>query len=357
MRSPKDCQAAPNDDGANTAILADLEPHHDWKHENSVWRSRLVRDELHGEHWQDIRESEDWLRDKYGVNTIRHFLPRNPRAKIIEGDFNILQQRMRLERGFVGFRQRDEQSDATKDFKRRVLTGKEDPRNELFSLEQWAKRIGAILEEFMHEPRGGRLAGRSPWEVWSEGLNRRPLRKLAPEDRWMISTHRRLETVKPHGIEFKIGRDSWGWADENLARYIGQQVWAFYHVDCPSLLTVANYKRKEFFSVAGNRLLANTASKEDLAAANRRIAGFNKLGKIVAGTIKHPIIATITRDGEFASPAPGFGEHVAQAKEQHREETRRHHTARAAEQTEGSRLVRENRLRALAEEQTEKATP
>lgn len=331
-------------------------PHEDWKLENGVWRSRLVRDEMHGAHWQDIREGEDWLADKYGVNTIRHFLPRNPRPKTVEGDFNILQQRMRLERGFVGFRQRDEQSDASKDFKRRVLAGKEDPRNELFSLEQWARRVGAILEEFMHEPRGGRLNGRSPWEAWSEGLNQRPLRKLAPADRWMISTHRRLETVKPHGIEFKIGSESWGWADENLARYIGQQVWVFYHVDCPSLLTVANHKRTEFFSVPGNRLRANTASKEDLAAAHRRIAGFNKLGKIVAGTINHPVIATITRDKEFAEPVPGFGEHVAQAKEFHQARTRRHRNARVAEQTEGERLLREARLRALAEEE-ETTTP
>jgi hypothetical protein len=332
-------------------------PHLGWKLENGVWRSRLVRDELHAQHRLDIRESEDWLADKYSVNMIRHFQPRNPRAKTLEGDFNTLQQRMRLERGFVGFRQRDEQSDASKDFKRRVLAGKEDPRNELLSLEQWTKRLSVILEDFMHEPRGGRLAGRSPWQVWSEALDRRPLRKLAPEDRWMISTHRRLETVKPHGIEFKIGRDSWGWANERLARYIGQQVWAFYHVDCPSLLTVANYKRTEFFSVAGNRLPANTASKEDLAAANRRIAGFNKLGKIVAGMIHHPVIATITRDDEFATPAPGFGAHVAQAKEEHRAQNHRRHDARAAEQREGARLLRTSLLRAQAEEQAETSVP
>jgi hypothetical protein len=104
-------------------------------------------------------------------------------------------------------------------------------------------------------------------------------------------------------------------------------------------------------SIRAARLLSSRTGR----AVNRRIAGFNKLGKIVAGTIHHPIIVTITRDQEFAEPAPGFGAHVAQAKDQHREQTRRHRDTRAAEQTEGERMLREARLRALAEEEIEEA--
>jgi hypothetical protein len=127
--------------------------------------------------------------------------------------------------------------------------------------------------------------------------------------------------------------------DDRLSRFIGQQVWAHYHPDCRGLLTVCNYKRTDYFSMKGIRLPANTATPEQIGDAERQKAAFNRVPKVIAGSIHHPIIAHIRRDAEFSQPEKEFGCHMEAAKAEHRESVSRADNARARQRSEGLRMM------------------
>lgn len=323
-------------------------PHRGYIFENGVWRSRTVRDESLKAEWLPWFETQLGLKSLKDFVEIRHAQARNPRSKP-EGDFRILQERMRTEPGFVGFNQRVEQSDRMKrlerDFAQRVKRGKEHPGNEFLSLAQWGKRIGEILGEFANEPQNGkRLQGRSPAEAFQVALNVRPLRKLPDEARWILATHRQLVTVGNKGIILK-GRC---YADEQLARYLGRQVWAFYNVECPELLTVCDLKRTEYVTVKANSAPRRTAretaeGRAALSQSQHNIAGFNRMAKVIAGTVPHTLRAFVTKDDDASAAEREMDQHIRQVQTEHRESTRRQTDARTREKSAAANRFRERR--------------
>lgn len=321
-------------------------PHKGLKLENGVWSSRTVRDET-DRHEIRFRENEDGLKTFGELIGIRHALPRNPRTKVVEGDFKILQERMRREPGFVGFNERAEKSDTQKDFERRVRTGKEDARNGAMSFEELRRCVSAILQEFANEPQNGsRNPGRSPAEAWREGVNAKPLRKLPLDARWIFATSRRRVTVTTRGILLPFNKnEKWTYADDKLARFLGREVWAYYHLDCPELLTVSDFKRTEFMTIKGIRLPANTATPEQLSEAHRQIAEFNRTPKTIAGAVVNPLVATITRDNDFTPEQLQIGRGIEADKAAYVQTVKSAAQAKSKSEREDCNLLRE----ALAE--------
>ena len=334
-------------------------PHIGWKHENGVWRSRMVRDESR-KGWVDFRETEQGFKaNGIPLFKMRFARPRNPRSKTVEGEFRILQEMMRTRMpAFVGFNEREERSDASKDLKRRVLAGKEDARNYCLSFEQWEKRISKVFEEFANTVQNGaRNPGRTPREGWDEAFNHKQLRALPEDMLWLLATYNQLKTVTPRGIVLDFGKhEKWTFADGQLARFIGQQVWVLYHIDCPGLVTIRNHKETEHFAMKGIRCLANTAGKS-LSEAQRQIGAFNRVPKVIAGTIKHERILTITRDTDFSRAERDFGREVKADKAQSLETDRRATDARTARQKDGRDLIREALMEAGERTESERLTP
>ena len=316
-------------------------PHEGFKFENAIWRSRTVRDEACPD-WISFSETEDGFLSLPDLVKIRHFRPRNPRAKVIEGDFRALQARMAREAGNVGTNERDTKSDAIKNFVRRARAGKETPESGALHISQFARLLSAIFEEFASEPQNGaRLPGISPAEAWKAG---KPLRKLPDELRYILATCRRLVTVQPDGIRVLFSKkESWSYSGPQLAEHIGRQVWAHWHFDCPEFLTVMDMKKANApFSVKGVRLPANNASREQMADAHGQIDGFNRVAKTIAGGANNPFASSITRDNDYTPAQREAGRAIEAEKAEHVRTAEHEIDARARRRNEGLSMLREH---------------
>ena len=271
-------------------------PHEGLYFERSVWKSRWVTDLVRPKFALQRRETENGLRAS-GVNLdVRHAT--TPRAKTIEGLIRILQERQRCEPGFVGFNERTKEMERMQEFIASARKGKEHPGNELREMNEWVDRISRTIEEFNNDPQNGKmLPGISPFEGWQQGLERRPLRQLPPECRYMVATHKEPVTVRQEGIVLKnIGRAPMLYANEETGKLIGRKVLAYYNIDNPDLLTVSDLNRQNYFTVKRILLPSISATKEQFAQAHSQIAGHMKTAKTLYGRIEHPLVSTITRD-------------------------------------------------------------
>jgi hypothetical protein len=309
-------------------------PRDSYKWENNIWRARVVDPDKSDAFLRLIRDCEEAMQthERYGVKT-KHFKARNPESKVVEGDFLIHQRLHKLWPGNVGFRERDDKSDAEKKFLEAVKHDRAHPGEKWLSLEDFRNKLSSQLEEFNAEPRGGRLAGRSPNEIWAEHTNEQPLRRLEEEDRWMISTHVIEKHIGPQG--FKIGIH--GFADGNLALLPGQSVTVFCHHDCPSLVHVRHPKTGKLFPVKENVMVAHPRTEDEKTQAQetgRRIRDFNRVGKVLADSIRHPIINIVTNTRPSGPPGEEFGSQMEREKKEHVEQTRRNTNARSVQKSQ-----------------------
>ncbi|HOW64866.1 MAG TPA: hypothetical protein P5186_19880 [Candidatus Paceibacterota bacterium] len=287
--------------------------------ERGVWASCFIAGDRNKRDWMHWRDTQLGLRDRGLDLEMRH--AHTPRAKTIEGLLRILQERMRSEPGFVGFNERTEKYERMQEFIARVRTGKEDPRNGLLSMEQWAERISQILDEFANDPQNGKmLPGISPAEAWATAIQDRPLRRLPDEARYLLATHRFPVLVQKYGIALNIGGHRMLYANEHTGRLIGQRVFAYYNIDHPDLLTVSDFNRQNFFSVKRILLPAMTATSEQFAEANAQIRDHQKTAKVIYGNLHHRVVSTIVRDNDHDEATKELGRFTNAQVEEHKAE-------------------------------------
>jgi hypothetical protein len=284
--------------------------------ERGVWKARIIRD-------LDSRENFHWRETESGLANfnlqVRHAT--TPRAKPIEGLFHILQERQRNEPGFVGFNERSQEMERMQDFLARARRGTAEPSKQLLSMEQWTARLDEIFGEYIRSPQNGKLLdGRSPAEAWQAGLDRRQPRKLPDDARYLLATHCKPVKVHQYGIVLTIGGNKMLFYNERTGQLIGQEVLAFYNLDCPDLLTVSDLNRQNYFTVKSISLPAMSATKEQFSEVHTAIAGHRRAAKIIYGNIQHPTIATITRDNDASEETKELGRFVNQEAEQFQEE-------------------------------------
>ncbi len=274
--------------------------------EKGVWKARMIEelDKKHSLHW---RETECGLQEPGIGLTVRHAT--TPRAKTIEGLIRIWQERQRAEPGFVGFNERSQEMERMQDKLARARRHKLDPASFLLTMEQWGERLDATFEEFNADPQNGKmLAGASPFEAWRAGLESKPVRKLPDNARYLLASHCKRLTVRQSGITLTIGGERMLYANEHTGALIGREVLAYYHVDYPDLLTVADLNRQNPFTVKRLLLPAMTATKGQLGEAHAAIAGHRQAAKVIYGGIRHPVISTIARDNEQDADSAALGE-------------------------------------------------
>jgi hypothetical protein len=291
-------------------------PHQGFYFERGVWKARIITDIAANDslHW---RETESGL-EEYGLH-VRH--ARTPRAKTIEGLFRILQERQRSEPGFVGFNERIEDIERMQDFLARCRAGKANPAEKLLSMDQWAARLDQIFAEFNSDPQNGKmLHGQSPAEAWQAGLDKHPLRKLPDTARYLLATHCKKVHVRQEGIVLNIGKNRMLFCNDHTGPLIGRDVLAYFNLEAPDLLTVSDLNRQNYFTVKAISLPALSATKEQFAAAHSQIAGHTKPAREIYGSIRHPRIATITRDNIAAPETAELGRFHNEATEQFKQE-------------------------------------
>ena len=268
--------------------------------------------------------------------TIRHFRPRMPRGKTIEGDFHIIQDAMVPLPGHVGSNERNDKSDFIKGLEQRLrrVVPDETAAKHFMTLPEFEAALEKTFTEFANEPRGAdanRTPGQSPREVWDAARLRKPLRRLGPGQRWALASIKRLARVTSQGILQTLpGQPRRIFANEELSRYLNDQVWTFSNMECPSVLTVADFKLTHFFTVNELTTKATGESREAMAETERQIAGFNKLPRAVAGFIKQGIASTISRDNDATPAGQAIGQVMADGHAAHQAERRQERKAAAA---------------------------
>jgi len=173
------------------------------------------------------------------------------------------------------------------------------------------------------------LEGRAPAEVWSENLRARPLRKLANESRYILSTHQKTVTVRQEGIILTIRGHRHVYYNQRTGPLIGREVLAFFNLEMPDLLTVSDMNRQNYFSVRRVELPAMSATPAQLAEVNGLRKGHAAHAKGIFGELRHEMVSTIIRDGEHSEESRDLGRF-------HNEETQR----AQAEKSEVGRKMR-----------------
>lgn len=290
-------------------------PHTGFYFERGVWKARIIRD-------LDARENFKWRETESGLAQfnlqVKHAT--TPRAKTIEGLGRIWQERMRPEEGFVGFDERRDEREVIQDYLARVRRGTAAP-SKLLSMEQWAARLDAIFLQYNNDPQCGKmLRGQSPAEAWQTGLQRKPLRQLPEDARYLLATHCQRVTVRQHGIALTIGGNKMLFCNQHTGQLIGREVLAFYNLDCPDLLTVSDLNRQNYFTVKAIALPAMSATKEQFSIVHDAISGHRKTAKEIYGNIQRPSAHTITRDNAVSEETRELGRFVNNETAQFQEE-------------------------------------
>ena len=297
-----------------------------FKFENGVWKSRIVvGDNRQGTplHW---REAENGLRSPDLKLEIRHARARNPRGKaMLERAIGILEDRMRCIPGFVGFNEQVEKREREQRLIERANNGDMEAVRQFPTQAEWSATIAKVLENFAHDPQNGEtLRGMSPAQAWAEEIRNRPLRRLPDESRYFLSTHWKEITVRQEGIILTIRGHRRIYFNEHTGRLIGQRVLAFYNLEMPELLTVSDMDHKHYFTVRAVKLPAMSATREQLAEANKLRKAHMAPAKAIFNSIKHEVISTITRDNEQGEQANGLGRfHNQQMAQEEAENTER----------------------------------
>ncbi len=311
-------------------------PRHGFLFEHGAWDSAIVRDESR-KGYIDIRETREGFKNMGMLFDTRHCQVRNPRGKAsLEGAFNIIQNKMQLERGNVGFNEREEKSDKIKLLQRQAIAGDQKARAQFHSFESWKVMLNRMFVEFREDPQNGaRNDGVSPEEHWTRGINQNPLDGMPEDMWWILDSHCDVVPVTEKGLLIDYGKhERWTYAGGPLSRFIGKQVLAYYHIDCPEVLTVFDLKRTEHFQVKGIRLPHRTATPEQMGDAYREIAAFNSTPKAISLLFTNPVISKITRDNEFVPEQRELGRKIEEAKSEHRESVTRRVPTRAQQRSE-----------------------
>jgi hypothetical protein len=76
----------------------------------------------------------------------------------------------------------------------------------------------------------------------------------------------------------------------------GRDVFAYYNIEQPELLTVSDLDRQNFFTVKNHTLPAMSATREQFAAVNHDRSGHMRRAKEIYGNIQHPERKFVVRD-------------------------------------------------------------
>jgi hypothetical protein len=287
--------------------------------EKGVWASRLVTgDNRHGTpvHW---REAENGLCSAGPQLDVRHAT--TPRAKPIEGLLHILQDRMRCIPGFVGFNERTDERERVQPLIARALRQDEAALQQFPTTAEWREQISAVLKEYAHAPQNGKmLEGAAPAEAWADEIKDHPLKQLAADTRYILSTHQKRVLVRQEGIVLTIRGKRLLYYNQHTGPLIGQEVLAFYNIEMPELLTVSDLKRQHYFTVARVELPAMSATREQLEEVNGLRKAHMGHAKGIFGEIQHEVVSTIARDNDHSTEEKGLGRFHNEATEAYQQE-------------------------------------
>ncbi len=243
--------------------------------ERGTWASaRLLKgaaDEVPGEETElGLRE---WVR-------FSHAKPGNAKAKTIERIIGLLQDRMEDQPGYCGRNEQTEKFERVQLAKREAEAGKRDVSGSFLHRDEWVQRLAQLCEAYNDEVQEGRMiGGMSPRAAWDQLFEHsRPLMKLTPETRYLLSNHRRPLKITRNGICVQLGKERRWFRDEFTGRNIGRTVQVYFDPERLESVFVKESPSDSFARVvpAAPEPPAMGATREELQSALESVAAQNQ---------------------------------------------------------------------------------
>jgi hypothetical protein len=258
----------------------------------------------------DLRETELGLQE---FVEFRH--ADVPRAKVIEGIFGLLQNRMEGVQGYCG---RDERRDCPEHIRQAKLeidSGRAHPSKYFLHKNEWVAQLEQIIADYRNEKHGVRakmIPGQSPAEAY--GARRTDDIIWLPENsRHLLANHRMPVKVSRNGIRLPAGLGGGLYRGESTGSIVGREVLAWVHPDNLDTITITDPDRTNPRLVErADSVSAFTPNDADLCAANANLANHanygNTLYRIVVSASKRfrPVTmdrATVLLGAEMKSQA------------------------------------------------------
>ncbi len=274
--------------------------------ENSVWRARLIGGPRRGVEIP-MPNVERGLKDVKGLQ-VRH--TKGPGSKPIENALLQMENRMRTERGYVGFNERLDAQEFMQTFLNQARRHPETATKHLYTMEEWRDRITSTLEYYANDPQNGRMnPGVSPAVTWNRELTtKKALMELRENERYLLSTHRVPASVKHGQVTITIRGHRLVWTHEDLAPWDGRNIWAHYNIEYPNLLTISDLHRTNFLAIHKYGAPAMSATKEQHREIQAPKAALRRHAKVLFGHLRHSVQSRILDDRRVDGASAAFGE-------------------------------------------------
>jgi hypothetical protein len=181
---------------------------------------------------------------EYGI-LFKHAI--RPRTKTVERVGGMFQDIAEAEPGYCG---RDERRDAPESLRRQmaeVETRKAHPEQYFYSLDQWNRRIGQLVEQYNADPQQGRiLAGMSPDQAFEAHMDMdNPPMQFGAQFRYLLAHDKRLARVTLNGITIQIGKKKFNYRGPEIAHLVGRDVLAWWNPEDPETIVVTKPDRTD----------------------------------------------------------------------------------------------------------------
>jgi hypothetical protein len=189
----------------------------------------------------DFTEISQGLRE-FGVKFIYAI---RPRTKAVERVGGLFQDIAEAEPGYCG---RDERRDAPESLRPQmaeVETRKTHPSKYFYSLDQWNRRIGQIVDQYNAEAQQGHiLAGLSPEQAFEAHMNpENPPMQFSAMLRYLLAHDKRLARVTLNGVTIQIGKQKFNYRGREISHLVGREVMAWFDPENPQTIVVTNSDR------------------------------------------------------------------------------------------------------------------
>jgi len=175
-----------------------------------------------------------------------------PRTKAIERVIGMLQDLAEAEPGYCG---RDERCDAPESLRKQmaeVEARKIHPSKYFYSLDQWNRRLGQLVDQYNAGPQQGHiLAGMSPDQAFETHVNpNNPPMQFAAAVRYLLAHDKRLARVTLNGVTIQVGKQKFNYRGQEIAHLVGRDVLAWFDPENPETIVVTNPDRTNPICVA-----------------------------------------------------------------------------------------------------------
>jgi hypothetical protein len=180
---------------------------------------------------------------EFGIRFIHSI---RPRSKTVERVGGLIQDLMEAEPGYCG---RNERVDAPESLRKQmaeVEARKTHPGHHFYSLDQWYKRFGEIVDQYNATPQGGKiLGGLSPDQALAKFADADdPPIQFSAGLRHLLAHDKRPVKVTLNGITIQVGKQKFNYRGREIAHLVGHDALAWFDPENPEWLAVTDMQRR-----------------------------------------------------------------------------------------------------------------